>query len=321
MARAAKILIVDNEPLMLESEHMIAIQALRESEERFRSLIENSLTGVCIIQDDKVVYQNPEQKRLFGPLPESISVAELDFIYPDDIEEVSRCYEELLSDKAQTVEAEFRFRPFGFTGRPSPIKWVYCRACSFLYQGRDAILVNMMDITHTKELEKMMTIKNKMACLGRVAAGVAHEIRNPLTGINSYIYSLENICNSKVLEEEDFQAIAGITAEIQASSNKIESVIKRVLDFSKPNMINNMTLTDINKPVMDAVKLSMVSLRKNGIEIATFLATGLPRCEVDIGLIEQVILNLINNAAKALEEVAAFKKIEIKTYSKTIGCI
>ena len=62
--------------------------AFRESEERFRSLVEGSLTGISIVQDDKVVYQNPEQERLLGPLPRANKLLDRDSIHPEDADKV-----------------------------------------------------------------------------------------------------------------------------------------------------------------------------------------------------------------------------------------
>ena len=65
--------------------------ALQESEERFRAVVENAMTGFSIIQDEKVVYQNPEQKKLLGPLPRSPKFTELESIHHDDAEKMQAC--------------------------------------------------------------------------------------------------------------------------------------------------------------------------------------------------------------------------------------
>jgi signal transduction histidine kinase len=109
--------------------------------------------------------------------------------------------------------------------------------------------------------------------------------------------------------------IGKIVGQIQLASNKIESVIKRVLDFSRPGA-PAMVLINVNKSLEAAIKLSAVSLRKKGIKIEKTLDSKLQRCYGDAHLIEQVILNLLDNAVKAMENNDSSKLIAIKSYSK-----
>jgi signal transduction histidine kinase len=155
-----------------------------------------------------------------------------------------------------------------------------------------------------------------MLSLGRVAAGIAHEIRNPLTGINTYLYTIEDLCDSEQLGPEDMEIIRQIITQIQVASNKIESVIKRVMDFSKPGA-PKMIRTDINKSLEAAIELSVVTMRKNNIKIEKSLAPRLPQCYADPHLIEQVVLNLITNAACAMEKSNGNPKlVEIKSSAR-----
>jgi len=78
--------------------------ALRESEKRFRDLVENSLIGISIIQDNQIVYQNPQQEKLFGPLPRPNMLTDIENIHPDDIEKVKAFYKNLTSGKVQIQE-------------------------------------------------------------------------------------------------------------------------------------------------------------------------------------------------------------------------
>jgi len=291
-------------------------EALLETEKRFRDLVENSLTGISIIQDNRVVYQNPEQERLLGPLPRSPKFTDIENIHSEDIEKIESFYSKITSGDFGNLETDFGFYPKGGTEDNHEMKWVHCMASSIEYQGREAILINMMDITRTKELEHLLRISDKMTSLGRVAAGIAHEIRNPLSGINIYLNTLAKIYN----RGDDLEKINGIIRQMQSASNKIESIIKRVMDFSKPGK-PKLVLTDINGPIEEAVSLSSVTLRKRGIEIENILDVNLPRCQVDYQLIEQVILNLLTNAAESMKNLDGRKKIEVVTSRKGANII
>jgi PAS domain S-box-containing protein len=289
--------------------------ALRESEQQFRDLIENSPIGISIFQNDRFVYQNPEQMKINGRSPEKNIFQDLDKIFPDDLDKVKTAYRRILKGEVSKIEVDFRLFRSVQKNVQTDMRWVWCRAIAFNYYGKDAILINALDITKAKQLEQQLLIKNKMLSLGRVAAGIAHEIRNPLTGINTYLYTIEDFCGSDNLGPEEMEVIRQIVTQIQVASNKIESVIKRVMDFSKPGA-PKMMRTNINASLEEAIELSLVTMRKNGVKIEKSLAPDLPQCYADPHLIEQVVLNLITNAARAMEKSNGTKFVEIKSSAR-----
>jgi PAS domain S-box-containing protein len=113
--------------------------ALVESEERFRDLVEHSLTGISIIQDDHIVYQNPEQERLLGALPRPIKFKDTDSIHPDDVEKVNAFYQSISAGKLPIRVMDFRFYPSGEKASRSNMKWINCQASRHIseYNGHD----------------------------------------------------------------------------------------------------------------------------------------------------------------------------------------
>jgi PAS domain S-box-containing protein len=291
-------------------------EALRKSEQQFRDLIENSPVCIAIVQNGRVVYQNPELKKIYSLSAEDNLLKFLDYVHPDDLAKVKQAHASIVSTQIDTVEIDFRFHPPAGNGSQGEMRWFQCRGTRFQYQGQEALLLNAVDITEAKQLEHQLLIKNKMLSLGRVAAGIAHEIRNPLTGINTYLYTIEDLCDSNELGAEDMEIIRQIITQIQVASNKIESVIKRVMDFSKPGA-PKMVRTNINTSLEAAIELSAVTMRKNNIKIEKSLASGLPQCYADPHLIEQVVLNLITNAACAMDKSNGNTKlVEIKSSAR-----
>jgi PAS domain S-box-containing protein len=284
---------------------------LRESESRFRDLVENALTGIYIMQDGQIVYKNPEQDIIFGPLPQPYNFNDFKNVHPEDVERVKDLYEKMISGEISNFDIDMRFFPGGGMGDTADMRWVQARARKIEYQGRRAILINMMDITRARELEHLMRVDDKMTSLGRAAAGIIHELRNPLSGINVYLTALQKIYNQPdKIESKSLEKVNEIIGKMQSASNKIESVIKRVMDFSKPS-IPRLALTNINHSIQEAVGLSSATLRKYGIRIETSLRDDLPQCFTDSHLIEQVLMNLIMNASQAMEKTAGEKIIEV----------
>ena len=288
--------------------YLIELEAQRAiTENRFRELVENSLAGILLIQDNAIIYRNPEQKRLFGPLPAHFRPDAFTGVHPDDLEKVKCAYGMVNRGEVASVDVDFRFYPQRQDDTAQAMKWVFCRASRIEYQGRETVLVSMIDITRNRELEQTVRVQDKMSSLGRVAAGLAHEIRNPLSGINIYLDTL-----AKIYERGERLETAGeIIAQAQAASGKIESVIRRVIDFAKSGH-PQLVLVDVNQPVENALSLCAAALRRDGVELEKDLACDLPRCRLDASLIEQVMLNLLTNATEALLH-AETKKISVRT--------
>jgi len=281
---------------------------LHEQETSFKDLVENSLIGIVIIQGGQIVYMNSEQERISKLLPEIFSKMNWKNIHPGDVEKVNANFRKILSGQKKRVDIDFRFYP---SENKIDIKWVYCRVSTVEYQGKDALLLNIMDVTRSRHTESLLRVKDKMVSLGHVTAGIAHEIRNPLSGINIYLNALDKLIPTK----ENFDKAHEIINEMQAASGKIESVIQRVMDFSKPTEPKLIKM-NINKPIKAAISLSSVTLRKIGISIEEFLGEELPKCYADPLLIEQVILNLITNSAEAMKKNTGKKKVEVSSSIK-----
>ena len=286
-------------------------RALMASEKRFRTLLEDCPIGIFIIQDDQVVYQNPEQEKIFGNLRHAFEPQRFKWVHPDDIEKVRRLFNGIMLKKDRSIRTDFRFFPLGNKDAGHPMKWVYCCASLIDYHGREAMLATAMDVTRLKELEQLVRIQDKMASLGRVAAGIAHEIRNPLSGLNIYLKTLEKLSERGARHEE----MKEIFGHIQSASNRIESIVRRVLDFSRPGSPNRLHI-NINDAIEDALSLCSATLRKKDIKVENDLSPDLPGCDADPNLIEEVILNLITNGAEAMDDTAGDKRIGISTFSR-----
>lgn len=286
-----------------------------KSQEQFRNLVEKSLVGIAIVQNGRVVYQNPEWTRSVQNLSDRMAQNDFSFIHPDDQPQLMQAYRELMARKSNNPEVDIRIVPPGKHAISTDIKWVKCRASRFRYQDQDAILMNLVDITHTKELEQLLLVRNKMASLGRVASGMAHEIRNPLTGITSYLYTLEQLCEQNTLLPKDIDLMKEIIDQLKLASHKVDAVIKRVLDFAKPTA-PQMVSIDINQALNNVLGLTAVTMRKAGISVDTELEKDLPRCYGDMALIEQVFLNLIQNAGRAVRTVRGAKQVSVSSYSQ-----
>ena len=289
-----------------------AREALQRSEKNLRQILESSMTAIAIHQDDRIVYKNPAYEELTGPLPGLFQMTNFEHIYPDDVDVVRSFHDSLDNKDVKNGDVEFRFWPLDGSGGRLRMKWVHCRGTRILYNGEEVLLFNFMDITGIRELDGLMSRQEKMTSLGRVAATITHEIRNALSSINIYLHTLEKIYERKTGRGKEKE----ILEQIKRSSDQIESVVKTVKDFARPGA-PKLELSDINECVNEAVDMCAKTLRKNRIKIEKLPDQGLSQCYLDRRQIQRVIVNLILNAADALQSVDRdIKRIEIASFKE-----
>lgn len=180
------------------------------------------------------------------------------------------------------------------------------------FSGREYHCIFARDITERRELERLVAIQDKMGSLGRVAAGIAHEIRNPLSTINVYLSILKRLLTGDTIDTTNLLNIKEAIVEMDTASHKIETVVKRVMDFSKPSR-HKMQVMNVNRCVRNAIDLSAVTIRKSGVSLEAKLDENLPECCLDSQLIEQLVLNLITNAIEELTETKGQRLLSVKT--------
>ncbi len=171
------------------------------------------------------------------------------------------------------------------------------------------VAVFMADVTASRRMARQIMLLDKINSLGRMAAGIAHEIRNPLTGIIGYLYAMDEIC-AELPDDGAAGVLRSTIDKIRKAAGKMESVIRRVLDFSKPGT-PRLELLDPAAPVQEALGLLAPTLRKAGVSVTTnFEKT--PPIRGDRMQLEQAVVNIVDNAARAVRQGDGEKRIEIR---------
>jgi PAS domain S-box-containing protein len=294
-------------------EKHLAKEALRESEDRFRSLVENVPVGILIIREGRILFRNPGHDRLFGEIPDGARFRDVGTVHPDDREKFERLCEVIEQADPGEQATELRFSVDEGNGDRQRMRWVFCQTGQIEFRGRTAALVVLDDMTRMKDLEQIVSTREKLSIIGQMAAGIAHEIRNPLSGININVSTLDHVArNLETVSPEERRKIGEIVAQAKAASEKIATVIRRVMDFTKP-VPPKLDRVDVNQIVREALEFSSATLRKCGVSVGTELSPDLPRCFADPRLLEQVLLNLITNAAQAMENENGQKRLGVAT--------
>jgi PAS domain S-box-containing protein len=285
------------------SERLRSEEALRESEERFRTLVENALVGTMIAHEGRIVSWNNELERILGPISEGAEFSSLGKIHPEDNRKFQRLCDIVQNRGSFRRGMELRFFvPAARKGRYDQ-RWIHCLAVPIDFRGKQSTLVNIVDITRIKELELILSFREKFASVGQVSTGIAHEIRNPLSGININISTLALLClRAEGMDPEDQKKIQVIIEQARASSEKISSVITRIMEISRP-VPPRMERIDIHHVVRDAIAELNIGDRTCRVEVLEHLFPEPLHVFADRDLLDQVLRNLVTNALQAMETV------------------
>jgi len=165
-----------------------------------------------------------------------------------------------------------------------------------------ATVVTFDDVTERVKLEEQVLRQERLASLGLLAAGVAHEINTPLTGISSYAQLL--------LEETSAQdPRRALLQKIEDQTNRASQITGSLLNLARPERTSLQSL-DINQTIREALQLFEPQVRGAAVELRVDLAEGLPPIDGHRGKLQQVLLNLLINARDAVSEEG---RIEVRS--------
>jgi PAS domain S-box-containing protein len=159
---------------------------------------------------------------------------------------------------------------------------------------RMGALVTLRDLDSLESINTQLQVSERLAALGRITAGVAHEVKNPL---NSMRLWLENLKESLPAEQASAsqQAVQVLDKEI----DRLDAVVKRFLDFTRPMDIR-LEATQLAVLLKEVLDIAQPQLQKSNIQLAQLLPIDVPEVYVDRALLKQAVLNLVLNAAEAM---------------------
>jgi PAS domain S-box-containing protein len=283
-------------------------RALKESEEQFRNLVEQSLAGVYFIQDGIFRYVNPRFAEIFGYTPEEIidikSPSEL--TYPDDWPLVRENM--LRGESGDAANLRYSFRGITKEGK---LVHVEVHASQIIYLGKIARMGTLIDITETVIARDELVRKTQEAVLLKQArlqseevnrlkseflANMSHELRTPLNaviGLSQVL--LEKTYGPLALKQEDY--LRGINQ----SGQHLIGLINEILDLSKIEA-GKEQLEPSDFSLMSLLNNSFIMIKekalKNNIELVREIDSGVGMFRADERRIRQIIYNLLSNAVK-----------------------
>lgn len=265
---------------------------LQQSEKKFRGLFEGSKDMIFFCgADHKIEDINPSGIEILGFEKREVvlgrSLKDM-FVYPDDWKKLNL----ELSREGHIKDFETKLkRPDGSV--------IYVMLTISSMKTKDGSIkrceVIGKDITNMKQVMDSLIQSEKLASVGQLAAGVAHEINTPLGIILGYAQLLE----------EDFQDQNDVYESlkiIEKQTNICKRIVADLLKFSRRSSESERTDVDLNECVQEVLAVMEHSLNMNHIFVNKNLGKDLPRITGNKEKLRQVIMNLINNASQAMEE-------------------
>jgi two-component system cell cycle sensor histidine kinase/response regulator CckA len=270
------------------TERRTAEDALRAAEAKYRALVEQSLMGVYIIQNERLVYVNPKACDLLGYTAQELidAPSPYGFVHEQDralvIDQVAR----LDPDRAPSVQ--LALRGVRKDGEVIQVE-AFCSVTEFGNQR--AILTTVHDISDRVKLEDQLRQAQKMEAVGRLAGGIAHDFNNLLTAIRG---------NAELMSHrvKNDPAMAGEVDEILHAADRAASLTRQLLAFSRKQVLQPIAL-DINDVIGNVAKMARRLIGTN-IQMHLDLAPSVSQVLADPAQLEQVLLNLIVNARDAM---------------------
>ncbi len=263
--------------------------ALRESEEKYRAITENSLTAIYIFQDEVFKYVNKRFEELIGYSKEEIIGKPFwEFVHPDDREMVKR--RGLCREEGEGVIPNHEIKALRKDGSTVLVEIM---SNSIDYQGRPAVFGNLIDITQRRLLEEQLRQVQKIESLGTLTGGIAHDFNNILLGILGY----SSLLKTSMDKSDPRHRYVDV---IERSATRASELTKRLLSFARSRK-HTIVKVNLNRLISEVVNLLSKTLTTpKPISIKTELEEGLWPIGADEGQMHQVIMNLCMNASESM---------------------
>jgi two-component system, NtrC family, sensor kinase len=289
----------------LETRVRMRTEELKKSEEKYRSLVESAEDFIFTV-DGEGCFQsmNSFTASFFGGRADDFLGKGLQSLFPEKVALEQLRLVKLVLKAGKSVRDEFEIEiaehKIWISANFMPLK---------NEQGEvHAVLCIARDITENKNLERQLINAEKLASIGTLAAGVAHEVNNPLGVILGFCDLLLRKKDKDSQEHEDLKTI-------ERQGLHCKQVVENLLSFARLGEGDG-EYADVNQCIEDIIKVVRHTLEMHHIELELSLTESLPPVHADPRQLQQVFLNLINNAVSAMPSGGALK---IRTYQERAG--
>ncbi len=271
-------------------------EELRLSEEKYRLLFDTDPNPIFILDRRtlKILDANERAESHYGYSKEELlKMSFMDLGFEEDAQEIVLGFKDVADDRSIVFSKKQHRRKDG------ALFYTNIHVCGARYMEKYALIATTTDVTESVQRETQLIQASKLATLGEMAAGIAHELNQPLNVMKiGSDFLKEVVRGGKKIRDEELNTVA---EEISSQVDRASGIIKHMRDFvriadKKPGK------ADINKPIRDVFKIIGEQLRLRQIELELDLDENLPPIMADSNRLEQVFINLVTNARNAMED-------------------
>ncbi len=278
---------------------------IQASERHYRRLVETSpYTVYAVDTNNRMTELNRTGEELLGRSADEVLGRPFHELFaPEDLEPAREAYQRLVEGEVESLEAELRVE------RPSGEKRDIHLAATAIWDGDTLVGAHGIarDITEERAREEQFRRAERLASLGTLVGGVAHELNNPLTSIRGLVQLLMAEAGS----DDEREMLRTVAREAERSS-KIVNNLRRLTRHSQEQPEPEQRV-DLNDVVHHVLTVRRYALRTHNIKVSLDLAEDLPPVTGDRGQLEQVVLNLVVNAEQALATVERERRLIVRT--------
>lgn len=261
-------------------------QALQASEDRFQKFFEEAPLGIALVDEKgQIKDSNAELAHMLGSTGDSLEGKMIKNLLADDDREKG------MNALAQIGKGELLPGPIELILKGKKAVSVQMHARKI--KGSDNIVLHFIDLTQQKQLEQQFVQSQKMQAIGQLAGGVAHDFNNLLTAIIGF-------CDLLLLRHKPGDPSFADIMQIKQNSNRAANLVRQLLAFSRQQTLRPKVqdVTDILTEVSHLLR----RLIGANIELDLHHGVDLGLVKVDVGQMEQVLINLAVNARDAMEQ-------------------
>jgi two-component system, cell cycle sensor histidine kinase and response regulator CckA len=273
-------------------------ESLRRSEESFRTLIERSPTVTIVHSDGVIGYVNPAACALLGhdDASELVGAHVLELISPDD-------QTLALANMATTArEGRTKCGPLRIRRKDGAYVTVEGETIRMAFDAKNAHVMLARDVTERDELFTRMAVADRMLSVGTLAAGVAHEINNPLAFVVSNLALLDDELPRLLAGEPsrlDRAAVEELLVDAREGAARVSAIVRDLRTLARPDEVTT-TSVDVARVLSTSIRMVTNELRHRARLVERIESA--PRVRANESRLGQVFVNLLVNAAQAIPE-------------------